>query len=324
MKVKPWFLVAALAIALVVAVAAWYWLRPSDSGGRVSVDSPAAESLISPGTTVHGHVEGPGDVRVWVEGINYAVPAVRQGDQWSYTYQGGLSGTLTLAFALQDGRTWSPTVRIEYRFAGDTTASDAGERASDHFPSLVRSIIRPVENALRSIVVLVNEGVARTPRMAGSASHDLDGNGVPDYVQGSPLPPTQGVPYGWIALVVVAVLVCGSVLLVVKGDTWTAYFLRRRHLRNTERAHRAQVQAQQTRTGQEIKLRALQVQADLRQTLIHEQAALRAKALGVQAQQARNLSRLAGQRVAGILDLRRAQLAQGPPRRGFWARLRGR
>lgn len=321
-------LAAALAVAVLVVVgaaAAWYFLRPAPSDARLSLDGPPEGSLVTPGTTIHGQAFGPGQVRVWVEGINFAVPAVREGDTWTYTYQGGLSGQLTLAFALQD-EAWGRTLRVDYEFQGESGA-DAGERASDHFPEVLRSIIRPVESALRSVVVLINEGVSRAPQLTGGASHDLDGNGVPDYAQGSPVAPPQGLPYGWIAVTVIVALLCGSVVLLVKADTWTAYFVRRRHLRNAAVASRAHLQAQQAREAQHIKLKALQVQAVLRQTLIREQAALRAKVLGVQAERARGEAKLAGQRVEGILGLRRAQLeVQGPspPRRGFWARLRGR
>jgi hypothetical protein len=282
---------------------------------------------VTPGTPIHGQVDGSGDVRVWVPGINFAVPAVREGNTWTYTYQGGLSGTQTLAFAVQDGRQWSSAAHVQYRFQADGGSTDAGERATDHFPGVIRSIIRPVEDALRSVVVLVNDGVHRAPHLMGGASNDLDGNGVPDSLQGSPVSPSAGIPYGWIALVLVVSIVSGSILLLVKADTWTAYLLRRRHLRGHEAESRARLQIHETQAAQEIKLKALQAQAGLRQSLIREQAALRAKALEVQAAQARGMTKLASTRVAGILDLRRAELqaqGQAPPARGWWARLRGR
>lgn len=319
-----------LVAALVLAGGAYWFItrggdEPTLVGAFLTVDEPNQDTTIQTGNTIRGHAAGPGEVRVWVKGVNFAVPALREGSEWSYTYQGGLSGKETMVFALYEAGRWSAEVERDYFFSSDGSepAQGAGEeRASDHM-GVFRTIFRPIENVVRHVVAFVNEGVHRAPEIVtgDAGGGDLDGNGVPDVVQGSPIAPTRmmGIPYGWISITVLGIVIVGAVVLIWRGQLFTQYWAKRLELRGKERQVEAALSEKQLQARKELQSKLLVVQgklkgsmikegSKLRQALLQEQAALKAKQLDLESEKVRGILKVKGDQVTGVIGLKKTQL----------------
>lgn len=336
-----------IAVALGVAgviVACLVWLfagqasaQPA-SGGDVLVLEPDAGSTLKPGDVIRGEKESPGIVKVWLDGVNHAVPVTMIGDrQWRYDYPGGLSGDKVLAFAVFKDGIAGDVTKVEFHFEGAFEELSLGPRATDTMPAKARMIFRPIEDVNRDVAAFVSKGVSRVIQASGSfGSGDMDNDGVADGLQGG-----VGEPGSFLGRVPVSVAV--ALALVVFGIPAVAFTVRGREV--TEAAaqiaatrasvaqakvgvarasaeaeakrlalefdRKVKLEAQKLRAFERLKAKELKAHADAQSGALAQNRTLISAKERLHALRLRELAKLQGKKIDAVRALKAKELDRG-------------
>jgi hypothetical protein len=229
--------------------------------GVVIVESPEPGSGVAAGHVIQGRSTSPGQVYLWVEGVNFAIPVQMHGDSWSYIYAGGILGHRALVLSVVNEGVWGQPTRVEYLFVAPegvlpVDSGDGASRVTDSWPTPLRVVFRPVEQVLQAAVAIVTGGAGS---VAGRGSGDLDGNGIPDRWQGGPVAPNHGfvgrVPYLNVGLVVLGVVAIVGGVYVARSTQLNALIVRRQEIKLREKQLRAQVEQKKLGVVSKLKQR---------------------------------------------------------------------
>lgn len=266
-------------VLLVGIVAAWVFMaKPlsrglDEDGGEVGVLEPEPGSTIGPGTVLSGDYSGTGEVYVWVEGINYAVPVTSSGGAWSYTYDGGLEGTQTLVLSVARDNQFGPVSKVTYKFS-PTVQSESVHYVTEDWPA--NAVFKPVERAARATVNAITEVVGGfTNWVTGRGSGDLDQNDVPDQWQGSQFPPTSaagGLPYTNAIMAIAVVLVVLAAAYIVRPEPIAGALTNFQNASRDKALARYKVKAQQAKWEADAQNKKLKVIGELKGKQITAQA----------------------------------------------------
>ena len=238
----------------------------------LSVDEPANEELIDGPVLFSGHASPGGAVYIWERDRNVPViaRASTSGD-WTYLFTpAALSqGAHRLQFASTNGASWSAIVERTVDVAHPVPeAADSGEAPGGWRETIPQPLL-VVGQAIGGLLGGVSVSVTETVRHA--LENDLNQDGVPDWVQGSIVAPTDVPPRlvpvinspTWLNLLLLTgFLATPATLLILRRPDGVLAFLRARSLdRAMERTKRREfiLAQRKLRSAEDLEREALRV-----------------------------------------------------------------
>lgn len=211
--------------------------RSQDPNLALTVDAPQNGSIITSPTTFTGHTKPGASVIFWNAGVN--VPTQAQADAtgvWRYEFNPATlsNGAASLVFSANDGTSWSPkaTRVVQIVLPSAPSAPPWVHGIADPLPSVVSVPLLTIAGAGASVLHTIDIQLTQTTGL--NLQNDLNQNGVPDWLESTPIQPTDVPPNAVIqapryvnVLLLAAVILVPGTIVFLRNPAWLGPLLNR-------------------------------------------------------------------------------------------------
>jgi len=218
----------------------------------MAVASPRpGEALVAGSAMLHGTAVNAHEVVVWVQGVNVPVSTPVTGGGWSLPVGERMlpTGSITLVFAAR-GTGWSESTSVDV-IVRDAEPLPEPEPVVSEAPTLLQRTAGALFSFFQPLAAKVVGPVSIA--ITQTTARDINGDGVPDRVQGRFVAPTKAgsFPYQGLILVLLA-LAATFVALAITQPQWLRQWALLRHVRKLEDQRFRFTASRERRTAQAV------------------------------------------------------------------------